>query len=85
MQAALWGNATITLTPHEKRNVMAVLPYFHVYGSVVVLNWAMFSCATQIQVPRFNIDEMMDLLADSGSTFFPTVPTLITALINHPK
>jgi long-chain acyl-CoA synthetase len=86
MQAALWGNATITLTPHEKRNVMAVLPYFHVYGNIVVLNWAMFSCATQIQVPRFNIDEMMDLLAKFEQiTFFPTVPTLITALINHPK
>jgi len=86
MQASLWGNATITLTPHEKRNVMAILPYFHVYGNIVVLNWAMFSCATQIQVPRFNIDEMMDLLAKFEQiTFFPTVPTLITALINHPK
>ncbi len=86
MQAALWGNATISLTPHEKRNVMAILPYFHVYGNIVVMNWAMFSCATQIQVPRFNIDEMMELLAKFEQiTFFPTVPTLITALINHPK
>jgi long-chain acyl-CoA synthetase len=50
------------------------------------MNWAMFSCATQIQVPRFNIDEMMGLLANYEKiTFFPTVPTLITALINHPK
>ena len=81
-----WGNPTVTLTPFEKRNVMAVLPYFHVYGNIVVLNWAIFSCATQIQVPRFNIDEMMDLLSKFESiTYFPTVPTLITALINHPK
>jgi long-chain acyl-CoA synthetase len=81
-----WGNPTITLTPFEKRNVMAVLPYFHVYGNIVVLNWAIFSCATQIQVPRFNIDEMMDLLSKFESiTYFPTVPTLITALISHPK
>lgn len=86
LQCSLWGNATITLTPHEKRNVMAVLPYFHVYGNIVVMNWALFNCATQIQVPRFNIDEMMDLLAKFDQiTFFPTVPTLITALINHPK
>jgi long-chain acyl-CoA synthetase len=86
MQAALWGNPTILLTPPEKRNVMAVLPYFHVYGNIMVMNWAMFSCATQIQVPRFNIDEMMELLAKFEQiTFFPTVPTLINALINHPK
>jgi long-chain acyl-CoA synthetase len=85
-ECSLWGNPTITLTPHEKRNVMAVLPYFHVYGNIVVLNWGMFNCATQIQVPRFNIDEMMELLAKFEQiTFFPTVPTLITALINHPK
>ena len=81
-----WGNPTISLTPHEKRNVMAVLPYFHVYGNIVVLNWAVFSCATQIQVPRFNIDEMMDLMAKFDTiTYFPTVPTLITALANHPR
>jgi long-chain acyl-CoA synthetase len=86
LQCSLWGNATITLTPHEKRNVMAILPYFHVYGNIVVMNWAIFNCATQIQVPRFNIDEIIDLLAKFEQiTFFPTVPTLITALINHPK
>ena len=86
LQCSLWGNPTITLTPHEKRNVMAILPYFHVYGNIVVMNWAIFNCATQIQVPRFNIDEIIDLLAKFEQiTFFPTVPTLITALINHPK
>ena len=83
---ALWGNPTISMTPPERRSVMAVLPYFHVYGNIVVMNWAMFSCATQYQVPRFNIDEMMGMLANINEiTFFPTVPTLITALINHPK
>jgi len=86
LACSLWGNPTMTLTPPERRSVMAILPYFHVYGNIVVMNWAMFQCATQIQVPRFNIDEMMGLLANFNEiTFFPTVPTLITALINHPK
>jgi long-chain acyl-CoA synthetase len=63
-----------------------MLPYFHAYGNIVVLNWAAFNCATQIQMPRFQIDEMMDLLANFAEiTFFPTVPTLINALVNHPK
>ena len=86
LQCSLWGGATVNLTPPERRNVMAILPYFHVYGNIVVMNWAMFNCATQIQVPRFNIDEMMGLLGNFKEiTFFPTVPTLINALINHPK
>jgi long-chain acyl-CoA synthetase len=86
MACAQWGNPTIGLIPPERRSVLALLPYFHAYGNIVVMNWAMFSCATQIQVPRFNIDELIDLLAKVEEiSFFPTVPTLITALINHPK
>jgi long-chain acyl-CoA synthetase len=85
-QCSLWGNSTTSLSSYETRNVLAVLPYFHVYGNIVVMNWALLNCATQIQVPRFNIDEMLELLSKFDRiTFFPTVPTLITALINHPK
>ncbi len=85
-QCALWGNSTIIYTPPERRSVMAVLPYFHVYGNIVVMNWALFSCATQIMVPRFQIDEFMGLLANFKEiTFFPAVPTMINAVINHPK
>jgi long-chain acyl-CoA synthetase len=85
-QCFLWGNATTPLIPPERGSVLAVLPYFHVYGNIVAMNWAMASCATQILVPRFDLDELMGLLANFEEiTFFPTVPTLITALINHPK
>jgi len=46
----------------------------------------MANCATQILIPRFDIDEMMRILANFKEiTFFPAVPTLITALINHPR
>ena len=85
-QVTLWGNPTTLLTPIERRSVLAVLPFFHVYGNIVAMNWAMFSCATLILVPRFDIDELMGLLANFKEiTFFPAVPTMITALVNHPK
>jgi long-chain acyl-CoA synthetase len=86
MQCTLWGSAFTDLTPAEKRNVMALLPLFHVYGTIVVLSWAMFNCATQILVPRFELDEFIGLLANFKQiTFFPAVPTMINAVINHPK
>lgn len=85
-QCALWGTPTIAPIPPERRSVVAILPYFHVYGNVVVMNWAMFSCATQIQIPRFDIDEVMNLLGNFEEiTFFPAVPTIINAVISHPK
>ncbi len=85
-RCGLWGSAINTLTPYERRNVIAILPYFHVYGNIVVMNLAFFNCATQIIVPRFQIDELMELLANFKEiSFFPSVPTMINAVINHPK
>lgn len=85
IQSTVWGSTTYMI-PFERRSVVAMLPYFHAYGNIVVLNWAIFNCATQIQMPRFEIDEMMNLLANFEEvTFFPTVPTVINALVNHPK
>jgi long-chain acyl-CoA synthetase len=86
LQATLWGRSTSGIIPPERRSVLAVLPYFHVYGIVVAMSWAIFNCATQILVPRFEIDEFMGLLAGHEEiTFFPAVPTMINAIINHPK
>jgi long-chain acyl-CoA synthetase len=86
LQVSLWGGALTGLTPVQERSVLSVLPYFHIYGTVVALSWAVFNCATQILVPRFVIDELMGLLANFKKiTFFPAVPTMIYAVINHPK
>jgi long-chain acyl-CoA synthetase len=86
LQCSIWGSAMANLTPPERKSVLCVLPYFHVYGTIVALNWSIFNCATQILVPRFEIDELMGLLAGFKEiTFFPAVPTMINALISHPK
>jgi len=86
LQVSLWGGATAGLIPPERRTVLAVLPYFHVYGLVVAMSWAIFNCATQILVPRFEIDELMGLIAKFDEiSFFPAVPTLINAVVNHPQ
>ncbi len=82
----LWGSAVIELTPPERRTVLVALPFFHVYANIVCLNWAMLNCATMYIVPRFEIDPFMDLLAGIDRiTFFPAVPTMINAVVSHPK
>ena len=86
LQVSLWGGEISRLTPPERRTVLAVLPYFHVYGTIVCMSWALFNCATQLLVPRFDLDEFMGLLAGFAEvTFFPSVPTMINAIVNHPK
>lgn len=86
MQVSLWGSPTIGFIPPEKRNVLSVLPYFHVYGTIVCMSWSLFNCATQILVPRFELEEFMGILGGFEQiTFFPAVPTMINAVVNHPK
>ncbi|MFZ0929046.1 MAG: AMP-binding protein [Syntrophobacteraceae bacterium] len=85
-QCYLWGSITTRLTSPERSTVLAVLPYFHVYGNIVVMNWAMLACATQIVFPRFQIDEIASTIKNFKEiSFFPAVPTMITALLNYPK
>lgn len=82
----LWGSAIMNYSEPANRIVMCALPFFHIYANIVCLNWAILNCATMILVPRFEIDPFMDLLAGfERITFFPAVPTMINAIVNHPK
>ncbi len=86
VQVNQWGDFLNEKTPPQERSVLAMLPFFHVYGDIVVLNWGMFNCATQILVPRFDIEEIVNLLAGIDRIqFYPAVPTMIGAILNHPK
>ena len=69
----------------ERRTALIIIPLYHVYGNLIA-NWALFNAATLILVPRFNADEIIDLLLKVEEiTYFPAVPTILTALINHPR
>ncbi|MDD4242563.1 MAG: AMP-binding protein, partial [Smithellaceae bacterium] len=50
------------------------------------MNWGMLNAATQVLVPRFDIDEVLGTIKRVDQiTYFPAVPTMITAVVNHPK
>lgn len=86
LQAVNWGVGLLNFTPHEKRNILSIIPYFHIYGNVSAMNWATCSAATQILIPRFEIDEVLGTIKRMEQIFyFPAVPTMITAIVNNPK
>ncbi|MFP3998653.1 MAG: long-chain-fatty-acid--CoA ligase [Desulfobacterales bacterium] len=86
IQAANWGAAFLSRIPTERQTNLAVLPFFHVYGTIVVLNTSIYNCATQVLVPRFEVDELMGIISGFDEiNFFPAVPTMINAVINHPR
>jgi long-chain acyl-CoA synthetase len=84
--ASLWINPVVQLTPPESRYFLGAIPFFHIYGNIAVINLSIFNCATQILVPQFQPDEMMDTLSKYKEILlFPTVPTMMTAVISHPR
>jgi long-chain acyl-CoA synthetase len=85
VQATAWYMPRVKLTPIERLSTLIVRPLYHVYGNLIS-NWALYNCATQILVPQFEIDKLMDLMGTVREiTYFPAVPTMVSAIVNHPR
>lgn len=68
-----------------KERMMGVLPFFHVFAMTGVMNLSIRLGALIIMMPRFELDGCLKLLNDKKPTIFPAVPTIYTAINNHPK
>ena len=63
--------------------LLAVLPFFHVYGMTVGMNFAIYLASTLILVPRFDVKEIVKLIQKYRVTLFPGAPTIYIAVINY--
>ncbi len=71
------------LRPGNER-MIAVLPFFHAFGMTITMNLSLSIGATIIPIPRFIIGEFLKTLERTKPTILPGVPTIYTAIINHP-
>ena len=82
----MWGSAVIGRLPTSRRFVLCTLPYFHVYGEVVAMCYSVQSASTQVILPRFDIEEVFNTIAAFKEfSFWPCVPTMLAAVVNHPR
>jgi len=70
---------------HGVERVLAVLPLFHIYALSVNMMLGIRLGALLVLHTRFDLDAVMHDLAAKKITVFPGVPTMFTAIINHPK
>ncbi len=68
-----------------EERMLAILPFFHVFGMTVVMNLGLYIGAAVILVPRFEVNHFLKTLQKSKPTIFPGVPTIYVALVNHPQ
>jgi long-chain acyl-CoA synthetase len=76
-----------TWLPHCRRGgerLLAVLPYFHVFGMTAGMNWPLNLAGTIILLPRFDASTVLKSIHKLRPTVFPSVPTIFIALIHHP-
>ena len=67
-----------------EERVLAVLPFFHVYGMTVAMNLAIALASAMILLPRFQIDEVLKTINKYQPTMFPGAPTIYVAFNSHP-
>lgn len=70
---------------HEfgEENVVAFLPFFHIFALTVVLNLGLKIGGRIVIVPKFELDDAVKLLIKENITLFSGVPTMYTAIANH--
>ncbi len=78
-------NAWSTGLIQGQERVLGVLPLFHVFAMTVVMNMGIAKAAKIILMPRFQLDEALKLITKEKPTMMPAVPTIFTAMNNHPK
>ncbi len=68
-----------------EERVLTALPLFHVYAMTDCMNFSIVTGATQVVLPRFDVDQVLQVINDYQITIFPGAPTMYVALNNHPR
>jgi acyl-CoA synthetase (AMP-forming)/AMP-acid ligase II len=68
----------------EGERLIAVLPFFHIYGLVVLMAAAISRGSTLVTMPRFDLEEFLRLLQDHRITRAYVAPPIVLALAKHP-
>ncbi|MCS5499112.1 AMP-binding protein [Cnuibacter physcomitrellae] len=64
--------------------VLAVLPFFHIYGMTVLLDLALSRRARLVTMPRFDLAEFLRIIQDHRCTYLFIAPPIAVALAKHP-
>jgi long-chain acyl-CoA synthetase len=65
--------------------VLGALPLFHVFAMTGVMNLGIAKGAKIILMPRFQLQEALQLISKEKPTMMPAVPTIFTAMLNAPN
>ncbi|HSY48712.1 MAG TPA: 4-coumarate--CoA ligase family protein [Thermoanaerobaculia bacterium] len=68
----------------ERDTMLGVLPFFHIYGMVVIMNLGLYVGATVVTMPRFDLEQCLATIEKYRVTFANVVPPIVLALAKSP-
>ena len=72
------------IVTNETDRILAVLPFFHIYGMTVLLNLALSSRSALVTMPRFDLAEFLRIIQEHRITWVFIAPPIAVALAKHP-
>ncbi|KQZ09460.1 AMP-dependent synthetase [Agromyces sp. Root1464] len=76
------ARGSIGLVPDDR--VLAVLPFFHIYGMTALLNYALKLRAALVTMPRFDLVEFLRIISEHRASWVFIAPPIAVALAKHP-
>ena len=83
----LIANLVLTSSINTLRDqdvLIGVLPFFHIYGMVLILNLAIYRGVTLVTMPRFDLEQFLEIVQTYKISCLNLVPPLLLALSKHP-
>ncbi|HEU0087023.1 MAG TPA: AMP-binding protein, partial [Pseudonocardiaceae bacterium] len=78
----LQAHALLEVGPATR--ILAVLPFFHIYGLMVLLNHGLYAGATVVTLPRFDLETFLRTIQDYRTDRVYIAPPVAVALAKHP-
>jgi acyl-CoA synthetase (AMP-forming)/AMP-acid ligase II len=76
--------ATATIDVLDGDVVLGVLPFFHIYGMSVIMNASLYTGATVVSMPRFDLAQCLEAIQKYRVTLAFVVPPIVLALAKSP-
>ncbi len=68
----------------EDERIIAILPFFHIYGLTVLMNLPLRLGATVVVLPKFDLEQFLTTLDQQRITRAFVAPPVVLALAKHP-
>jgi long-chain acyl-CoA synthetase len=82
---AIQNRAWLAGKKEDQERILAVIPFFHVYGMTTAMNLGILIGAELILLPKFHTKEVLTAIAKYRPTIFPGIQAMYLAIGNFPK